>query len=82
MKDYRKMRYDDYEKLLKFGGAFYYVGKMSYTSYLLTAYTGNCSGLDKINLNILFEDANDFSKWKYFNRNQAFTEILEEKFIW
>jgi hypothetical protein len=28
MKDYRKMRYDDYEKLLKFGGAFYYVGKM------------------------------------------------------
>lgn len=76
------MIYEEYDKILKLGGAFYYVGKMTYTSYLLTTYTENCTGLDKIDLNILFEDANDFSKWKYWNRNKAFTKILEEKFIW
>ncbi len=75
------MRYDDYEKLLKFGGAFYYVGN-SFDDFCLTVYTGNCTGLDKINLSILFEPANEFSKWKYWKRNQAFTEILDEKFIW
>lgn len=75
------MLYNDYEKLLKLHGAFYYVGDSMFDD-CLTTYTGNCTGLDKINLNILFEDANDFSKWKYWNRNKTFTEILGEKFVW
>lgn len=74
------MLYDDYEKLLKLPGAVYYVGR--YDVHCLTTYTGACSRLYEVDLNILFEDANDFSKWKYYDRNQAITEILGEKFIW
>lgn len=74
------MLYDDYEKILKIAGIFYYVGR--YDEHCLTAYTGACSRLYEVDLNILFEYANDFSKWKYYDRNRAFTEILGEKFVW
>lgn len=74
------MRYDDYEKLLKLGGVFYYVG--SFFDKELTCYTENSGLKNFVYLNILFEEANDFSKWRYWNRNKAFTEILGEKFVW
>ena len=74
------MIYNSYERLLKHGDAFYYVG--AFFDKELTCYTRNSSIKNFVDLTILFEDANDFSKWKYWNRNKAFTEILGEKFIW
>lgn len=75
------MLYNDYEKLLKLHGTFYYVGS-EFFGDCLTCYTGNSGLKNFVNLNILLEDANDFGKWKYWNRNIMLTEILGEKFIW